>query len=109
MWAADDTPDLAAYGLVPAELCTQDSTTPANSTCVGPSVASVSAAVAAAKPDTSGLLEVDPANPGSGGYPLTQIIYAAVATNQGATALSELRQPDLLRRRDRADHRYHAG
>jgi len=89
MWAADDTPDLAAYGLVPAQLCTQGSTTVANSTCVSPSTTSVAAAVAAAKPDTSGLLEVDPANPGTGGYPLTQIIYAAVAKNQSAAALSE--------------------
>ena len=89
MWAADDTPDLAAYGVVPAELCTQDSTTPANSTCVGPSTTSVAAAVTAATPDSSGLLEVNPASPGPGGYPLTQIIYAAVATNQSAAALSE--------------------
>jgi hypothetical protein len=84
MWAADDTPDLAAYGLVPAQLCND-----AGTTCVGPSVASVTAAVNSATADSSGLLEVNPANPGTGGYPLTQIIYAAVATNQSAAALSE--------------------
>ena len=84
MWAASDTPDLAAYGLTPAQLCNDSATT-----CAGPSTASVTAAVNAATPDTSGLLEVNPANPGPGGYPLTQIIYAAVATNQSAAALSE--------------------
>ena len=90
MWAADDTPDLAAYGLVPAQLCT-DSATAANAatTCLSPTTASVSAAVAAATPDSSGLLEVNPASPGAGGYPLTQIIYAAVDINQSATALTE--------------------
>jgi hypothetical protein len=83
MWAADDTPDLAAYGLVPAQLCND-----AGTTCVSPDVASVTAAVNAATPDSNGLLEVNPASPGTGGYPLTQIIYAAVATNQSAATLS---------------------
>jgi len=84
MWAASDTPDLAAYGLIPAELCDNS-----GGTCVGPSTASVTAAVGAATADSSGLLHVDPAHPGTGGYPLTQIIYAAVATNQSAAALSD--------------------
>jgi hypothetical protein len=84
MWAADDTPDLAAYGLIPAQLCNDS-----GSTCISPSTTTVAAAVSSAKADSAGLLEVDPANPGSGGYPLTQIVYAAVATNQSAAALSE--------------------
>ncbi len=90
MWAADDTPDLAAYGLVPAQLCNDS-----GSTCISPSVASVTAAVSGATADSSGLLHVNPANPGTNAYPLTDIIYAAVATNQSAAALDRLRQPDL--------------
>jgi hypothetical protein len=84
MWAANDTPDLAAYGLVPAQLCND-----AGTTCLSPSTASVTAAVNAATADSSGLLEVNPANPGSGAYPLTQVIYAAVPTNQSAAALTD--------------------
>lgn len=84
MWAAIGTPDSAAYGLIPAQLC--DSS---GGTCVGPSTASVTAAVSAATPDSSGLLHVDPAHPGTGGYPLTYIIYAAVPTNQSAAALND--------------------
>jgi|GEM_PF-442525 len=84
MWAADDTPDLAAYGLIPAQLCNDS-----GSACISPSTTSVAAAVSNAKADTAGLLEVNPASPGTGGYPLTQIIYAAVATNQSAAALGE--------------------
>jgi len=84
IWAADDTPDLAAYGLIPAQLCDD-----AGTGCVSPSTAAVTIAVGAAKPDSSGLLHVDPANPGTNGYPLTDIIYAAVATNQSAAALSD--------------------
>jgi len=84
MWAADDTPDLAAYGLVPAQLCNDS-----GSTCVGPTTASVTAAVSAATADSSGLLEVNPADPGTGGYPLTDVIYAAVDTDQSAAALDD--------------------
>jgi hypothetical protein len=84
IWAADDTTDLAAYGLIPAQLCNDEGTS-----CVSPSVDAVTTAVTAAKPDSSGLLHVDPANPGTNGYPLTQIIYAAVPTNQSAAALSD--------------------
>jgi hypothetical protein len=83
MWAADATPDLAAYGLVPAQLCNEGGTS-----CVSPSVSAVTTAVSAAK-SVNGLLQVDPANPGTNGYPLTQIIYAAVPTNQSAAALSD--------------------
>ena len=83
MWAADDTPDLAAYGLVPAQLCND-----AGTTCTSPTTASVTAAVSAATADSAGLLEVNPASPGTGGYPLTQIIYAAVPTDQSAATLS---------------------
>lgn len=84
MWAAVDTPDSAAYGLIPAQLCDNS-----GSTCVSPSTTSVAAAVSAATPDSSGLLHVDPAHPGTGGYPLTYVIYAAVATNQSAAALTD--------------------
>jgi len=84
MWAADDTPDLAAYGLVPAQLCNDS-----GSTCIGPSTASVTAAVSDATADSVGLLEVNPASPGSGAWPLTDVVYAAVATNQSAAALGD--------------------
>ena len=84
MWAADDTPDLAAYGLVPAQLCSDD-----HSACVGPTTASVTTAVNAAKPDSQGLLQVNPAHPGNGGYPLVSVVYAAVRTNNSAAALDD--------------------
>jgi hypothetical protein len=83
MWGATDTSNLAAYGLIPAQLC-DDS----GGNCVGPTSASLTAALGAAKPDSSGLLHVDPANPGSGGYPLTEVIYAAVSTNQDPATLN---------------------
>jgi hypothetical protein len=82
MWGASDTPDLAAYGLIPAELC-DDS----GATCIQPSTSSLTAAVTNATADSAGLLEVNPASPGTGAYPLTFVVYAAVATNQSATAL----------------------
>ena len=84
VWAADDTSDLAAYGVVPAQLCDDN-----GANCVSPTETSVGAAVTAATPDSSGLLQVNPASPGNGGYPLTQIIYAAVPTNQSAAALTD--------------------
>jgi hypothetical protein len=84
MWAADDTPDLAAYGLIPAQLCNDS-----GSTCISPTTASVTAAVSDATADSAGLLEVNPASPGTGAYPLTDVIYAAVATNQSAAALDD--------------------
>lgn len=83
MWGIADTPDLASFGLADAQLCTDS-----GGGCVAPTAASVSAALAAAKPDSAGLLQVNPASPGPGGYPLVQVIYAAVPTNQGAAALT---------------------
>jgi hypothetical protein len=82
MWALSDAPDLAADGLIDAELCNDD-----GSNCVGPSTASLTTALDSATKDSAGLLEVNPASPGSGGYPLTDVIYAAVPTDQSATAL----------------------
>jgi hypothetical protein len=84
MWAADDTPDLAAYGLVAAQLCNDSA-----STCVGPTTASVSTALKTAVPDSAGLLQVNPAKPGNGGYPLVDVTYAAVPTKQSAAALND--------------------
>ncbi len=83
IWGATDTSNLAAYGLTSAQLC-DDS----GGNCVAPTTASLTAALASAKPDSSGLLHVDPANPGAGGYPLTNVIYAAVSTKQDPTALN---------------------
>jgi hypothetical protein len=83
LWGIADTPDLAAFGLIDAQLCSD-----AGTGCVGPSTSSLTAALDSAKPDSAGLLEVDPASPGDGGYPLTQVVYAAVSTNQSAADLS---------------------
>jgi hypothetical protein len=84
IWGISDTPDLAAYGLTDAQLCSNSGTN-----CVGPSAASLTTALDSAKPDSAGLLQVNPASPGAGGYPLTQVVYAAVATNQSAANLSD--------------------
>jgi hypothetical protein len=74
MWGVVDTPDSAAYGLIPAQLCDGS-----GGNCVSPSTASVTAAIGAATADSSGLLHVDPAHPGTGGYPLTYVVYATRA------------------------------
>jgi hypothetical protein len=84
MWGISDTPDLAAYGLIDAQLCNDD-----GSNCVGPSTASLTAALDSATPDSAGLLEVNPADPGAGGYPLTQVTYAAVDTTRSAADLTD--------------------
>lgn len=84
MWTITDSANLAAYGLVPAQLCNAQGTG-----CVGPSSSSLAAAVANAQPDSTGLLHVDPANPGAGGYPLVDITYAAVRANQDANSLNQ--------------------
>jgi hypothetical protein len=82
MWTIADTPDLAADGLIDADLCDDD-----GSNCVGPSTESLTTALDSAKSDSAGLLEVNPASPGAGGYPLTDVVYAAVPTDQSAAAL----------------------
>ncbi len=84
MWGISDTGDLAADGLIDAELCSDTGTN-----CVGPSTASLTAALDSATTDSTGLLEVNPADPGTGGYPLTQVTYAAVATDVSATDLND--------------------
>jgi hypothetical protein len=84
MWAANDTPDLAAYGLVGAQLCG-----PSGTGCVSPTVASVAKALGSATPDSKGLLQVNPAKVGAGGYPLVDVVYAAVPTNQSAAYLND--------------------
>jgi len=76
-------PDLASYGLISAALCDASGTN-----CVQPSVASVSAALASATTDSAGLLQVNPATAPAGAYPLTDVIYAAVPTDQSAAALN---------------------
>ena len=84
IWGISDTPDLAAYGLIDGRICSDSGTD-----CVGPSTTSLTTALNSATPDSAGLLEVNPAKPGAGGYPLTQVVYAAVATNQSAADLSD--------------------
>lgn len=76
MWAMTDSADMASFGLVPAQLCDAS-----GSDCVGPDSSSVAAALASAKPDSTGLLHVDPGSPGAGAYPLVDVTYAAVRTD----------------------------
>jgi hypothetical protein len=83
IWGISDTPDLAAYGLIDAQLCGDSGTN-----CVAPSTASLTTALASAKPDSAGLLQVNPASPGAGGYPLTEVTYAAVDTTRPAAELT---------------------
>jgi hypothetical protein len=82
MWAVSDSANLANYGLVPADLCKADGTG-----CVSASSASLTTALNHAKADKVGLLHVDPAAPGAGGYPLVSITYAAVRATQDPAAL----------------------
>jgi hypothetical protein len=82
MWAVAGTSSVANYGLVPAALCAADGTH-----CITPSDASVSNALATAKPDSAGLLHVNPAAPGTNAYPLVDVIYAAVRATQDPAAL----------------------
>ena len=84
MWTVTDTANLANYGLVPADLCDAS-----GNNCVSPSSTSVGNALAAAKPDGTGLLHVDPAAPGAGGYPLVDVTYAAVRTTQTPAQLTD--------------------
>ena len=84
MWTVSDMPDMAAYGLIPADLCKAS-----GSACVGPSIASVTKALNSARADSQGLLQINPAKVPTGGYPLVQVIYAAVPTNQDAGSLND--------------------
>ncbi len=83
MWSLGDMPDMAAYGLIGAALC--DAT---GKNCLAPSVADVSKTLHSATADSQGLLQVDPARVPAGGYPLVDVVYAAVATKQSAAALN---------------------
>lgn len=82
LWSVTDTASLANHGLVPADLCDAS-----GNHCVGPETASITTALGTAKADSTGLLHIDPASPGSGGYPLVDVTYAAVRTDQSAAAL----------------------
>jgi hypothetical protein len=84
MWASSDLPDLAAYGLISAQLCA-----PSGSDCVQPSIDSVTKALSAATADSTGLLHINPTKVPVGGYPLVDVVYAAVPTNQSAAALND--------------------
>src|SRR5262249_25186963 len=83
-WGVPDSADLATYGLVPADLCDA-----AGQHCVGPDASSVSTALASAKPDSTGILHIDPAHPGSRGYPLVDVTYAAARLDQPAAARND--------------------
>jgi len=84
IWGISDSGDLAAYGLIDAQLCSD-----AGTNCVSPSTASLTTALASAKPDSAGLLQVNPASPGVGGYPLVQVTYAAVDTTRSKAELTD--------------------
>jgi hypothetical protein len=84
MWTVTDSANLASYGLVPADLCDAS-----GNNCVGPSTTSIATALNTAQPDSVGLVHVNPAAPGAGGYPLVDVTYAAVRTDQTPAALSD--------------------
>ena len=84
MWTLSDMPDLAAYGLIGAAMCD-----PTGKTCVAPSIDSVTKALNSATTDNKGLLQIDPAKVPAGGYPLVDVVYAAVSTKQSAAALDD--------------------
>jgi hypothetical protein len=84
MWTVNDMPDLAAYGLLSAALCN-----PAGANCVQPSTSNVTAALKSATADSAGLLQVNPAKVPSDAYPLVDVVYAAVPTNQSASLLTD--------------------
>jgi hypothetical protein len=84
MGAASDMPDLAAYGLIAAQFCA-----PSGGNCVGPSIDSVTKALGSATADAQGLLHVNPAKVPVGGYPLVDVVYAAVPIHQDAAALTD--------------------
>jgi hypothetical protein len=84
LWGVTDSASLAGLGLVPASLCNA-----AGKQCVGPNASSLSTALANAKPDSTGVLHVDPAHPGGGGYPLVDVTYAAARLDQPAAARND--------------------
>lgn len=73
MWSVADSASVANYGLVPADLCDAG-----GAHCVSANSSSVATALASAKADSTGLLQINPASPGNGGYPLVDVTYAAV-------------------------------
>jgi hypothetical protein len=86
-----DMPDVAAYGLNFAALCPAGATSPTDTNCVTPSLDSVAAALnsTGATTDSAGLIQVNPAKVPAGSYPLVDVVYAAVPTNQSAAALND--------------------
>ncbi|WP_433056645.1 hypothetical protein [Dactylosporangium sp. CS-033363] len=87
MWGVMDSASMANYGVVPAQLCKGDGTG-----CVSPNTSTITTAVNSAKADSAGLLQVNPASPGTGGYPLTAVTYAAVPKDQEPDALADYAQ-----------------
>jgi hypothetical protein len=84
MWGVTSSADDANLGLVPADLCNVDGTS-----CIDANETSVGNALAAATPDSSGLLHINPAAPGTGAYPLVTVTYAAVRAAQPPDALQD--------------------
>jgi hypothetical protein len=82
MWGVTDSSNLASFGAIPADLCDAS-----GANCVGPAAATLSAALEGAKPDSTGLLHVDPAKPGTNAYPLVDVTYAAVRATQDPATL----------------------
>ncbi len=88
IWGLSDTPSMAAYGLIPASMCSSDGTDGTGTNCVSLSAASITAALGTAKADSSGLLHVNPATVKAGAYPLVDVVYAAVPVTQSAAQLN---------------------
>jgi len=83
MWTVADLADIAHYGLVPADLCNAS-----GKSCVAPSVASITKTLDSATTDSQGLVAVNSAKVPAGGYPLIDVVYAAVPTNQKSADLT---------------------
>jgi uncharacterized membrane protein YgcG len=95
IWGLADTSSMAAYGLIPATLCGGDGKDGTGAGCVTLSEASINSALKTAKADSSGLLHIDPAKAqAAGGWPLVDVVYAAVETGQAKALLS--RDAELL-------------
>ncbi len=82
MWGITDSSNLASFGAIPADLCDAS-----GANCVSPDTATVTAALNGAKPDSTGLLHIDPAKPGANAYPLVDVTYAAVRATLDPAAL----------------------
>lgn len=84
LWGVSDTASNATYGLVAAALCDAS-----GQNCVSPDSSSVTAALNSATKDSAGLLHVNPATTPAGAYPLVNVTYAAVRSDDDPAAVAD--------------------